>query len=64
VNQIQKLPIIQEDSWLDPYVQDVHERYERYKGTLKEIENAEGNLLDFASAHQLQNFIMRFFSGQ
>lgn len=51
MNQIEKLPIIQEDPWLDPYVQDVKERYERYKYALKEIENAAGDLLSFAKAH-------------
>lgn len=52
MNQIEKLPIIQEDPWLDPYVQDVKERYERYKRALRDIENAEGDLLNFALAHK------------
>ena len=51
MNQVEKLPIIQEDPWLDPYVHDVHERFERYKKALKEIENAEGSLLNFAKGH-------------
>jgi 1,4-alpha-glucan branching enzyme len=51
VNQVEKLPIIQEDPWLDPYAHDVHERYLRYKKALKEIEDAAGSLLDFAKAH-------------
>ena len=38
MNQVEKLPIIQEDPWLDPYVHDVHERFERYKRARKEIE--------------------------
>lgn len=51
MNQIEKLPIIQEDPWLDPYVHEVHERFERYKKASKEIENAEGSLLNFAKGH-------------
>ena len=51
MNQVEKLPIIQEDSWLDPYVHEVHERFERYKRAHKEIEDAEGSLLNFAKGH-------------
>jgi 1,4-alpha-glucan branching enzyme len=51
VTNIQKPLIIQEDSWLDPYVHEVRERFERYKRTRKEIEDAEGSLLNFAKGH-------------
>ncbi len=51
MNQIEKLAIIQEDSWLDPYVYDVYQRLERYKEARKEIEDAEGSLLNFAKGH-------------
>ena len=51
MNQVEKLAIIQEDSWLNPYVYDVHGRFERYKKARKEIEDAEGSLLDFAKGH-------------
>jgi 1,4-alpha-glucan branching enzyme len=51
VNQVEKLPIIQEDPWLDPYVHEVRERYERYKRVRKEIEDAEGSLRNFAKGH-------------
>jgi 1,4-alpha-glucan branching enzyme len=51
MNQVEKLAIIQEDGWLDPYAHDVHDRFERYKKALKEIENAEGSLLNFATGH-------------
>jgi len=47
-----KLSIIQEDPWLEPYVYDVYERYQRFIRARKEIEEAEGSLLNFASAHQ------------
>ncbi|MEO6718736.1 MAG: alpha-amylase family glycosyl hydrolase [Ferruginibacter sp.] len=48
---MEKLPIIQEDPWLEPYVQDVYNRFERYKKALRDIEQARGSLLDFATAH-------------
>ena len=48
---MKKLSIIQEDPWLDPYVHDVYERFQRYKRVRKEIEDVEGGLLDFARGH-------------
>lgn len=51
MNQVEKLSIIQEDPWLDPYANAVYERFERYKKALKEIEHAQGSLLDFAKGH-------------
>jgi len=51
VTELKKLAIIEEDPWLDPYVKDVHDRYERYRKALTDIENAEGTLLDFAKGH-------------
>ena len=48
---MKKLSIIQEDPWLDPYVHDVYERFERYKRARKEIEDVEGSLLNFAKGH-------------
>ena len=51
MNKIKKLAIIQEDGWLDPYVHEVRERFERYRRVRKEIEDAEGSLLDFAKGH-------------
>jgi len=51
VNHIQKLPIVQEDPWLDPYIHDVHERFERFKEKRGEIEAAAGSLLNFAKSH-------------
>ncbi|MEO7767048.1 MAG: 1,4-alpha-glucan-branching enzyme, partial [Ferruginibacter sp.] len=47
----EKLAIIQEDSWLDPYTHDVYERFDRYQKALKEIEGVEGSLLNFANGH-------------
>ncbi len=51
MHQIVKLPIIQEDPWLESYTRDVHDRFERYKYALKQIEDAEGSLLNFAKGH-------------
>ncbi len=51
MNTISKLPIIQDDGWLDPYINEVHERFERYKRVRKEIEDVEGSLLNFARGH-------------
>ncbi len=51
MSTVEKLPIIQEDPWLDPYVYDVKTRYERYQTARGHIENAAGNLLQFATAH-------------
>ena len=53
---MEKLSIIQEDGWLEPYVYEVHERFERYKKARKEIEDAEGSLLNFATAHNYYGF--------
>lgn len=51
LNQVIKLPIIQEDPWLNPYATEVYERYQRYTHALKDIEKAEGSLLNFAKGH-------------
>ncbi|MEP6617462.1 MAG: alpha amylase C-terminal domain-containing protein [Ginsengibacter sp.] len=51
MEQKQKLPIIQEDAWMDPYAEDVDARLERYKKARREIEDVAGSLLDFAKAH-------------
>lgn len=51
MTQVEKLPIIQEDPWLDPYVYEVYNRFDRYKKARKEIEDAEGSLLNFATGH-------------
>ncbi|MEO5890590.1 MAG: alpha-amylase family glycosyl hydrolase [Ferruginibacter sp.] len=52
MNYDEKLAIIQEDAWLNPYVNDVLDRFDRYKKALREIEEAEGSLLNFANGHQ------------
>jgi 1,4-alpha-glucan branching enzyme len=52
MNTAEKLPIIQEDPWLEPYAQDVQDRLQRFTTALRHIEDAAGSLLDFATAHQ------------
>ena len=47
----ERLPIIQDDAWLEPYVHEVNARYHRYTKARKEIEDAEGSLLNFAKGH-------------
>ncbi|MBX9853803.1 MAG: alpha amylase C-terminal domain-containing protein [Cytophagaceae bacterium] len=51
MSQVEKLAIIQEDPWLDPYIQDVNDRFQRYQRALSDIENVEGDLLTFATGH-------------
>jgi len=46
-----KLPIVKEDSWLEPYAHEVNERFKRYERARKEIEDVEGSLLNFAKGH-------------
>lgn len=52
MNTTEKLAIIQEDPWLDPYTSDVQDRYERYREARQQIELAAGSLLQFAAAYQ------------
>ena len=52
MNPIKQLAIIQEDPWLSPYQQEIKERLGNFKRALKEIEEAEGSLINFATAHQ------------
>lgn len=51
MNKLEKLSIIQEDPWLDPYTEDASDRLKRYQKARKEIEDAEGSLLNFAKGH-------------
>jgi 1,4-alpha-glucan branching enzyme len=51
MSQTEKLMIVQEDGWLDPYTEDINNRYVRYQKARKEIEDEEGSLLDFAKGH-------------
>jgi 1,4-alpha-glucan branching enzyme len=48
----EKLSLIQDDPWLEPYTQDVTDRLARYKTAYNHIVKATGSLLDFATAHK------------
>jgi 1,4-alpha-glucan branching enzyme len=45
------LPIVKEDSWLEPYAHEINERFKLYERARKEIEEVEGSLLNFAKGH-------------
>lgn len=48
----QKIALIADDPWLEPYEQDIMDRLERFHQKLKEIEGIYENLYAFAHAHQ------------
>ncbi len=47
-----KLKIISQDPWLEPSEKDLEERYNRFIGRLKEIENNFGSLEKFADGYK------------
>lgn len=51
-----KLPIVVNDSWLEPVSQAVFERYERFKSRLDHINTYYGSLKAFATADHLFGF--------
>ncbi|WMJ73844.1 alpha amylase C-terminal domain-containing protein [Cytophagaceae bacterium ABcell3] len=52
----EKLPLIQDDPWLEPYSDDIAARLERYHKALGEIEKDAGSIEKFATAHQYYGF--------
>lgn len=46
------MPIVQQDSWLEPVAHDIFERYNRYAQRKKRIEDQYGSLKNFASAYK------------
>jgi len=48
--------MVRNDSWLEPAEQEINDRTERYRQTLKEIESEHVSLLQFASAYQYLGF--------
>ncbi len=56
MSNIPILPIIKEDSWLEPVSQEIYKRYERYLKRKKTIESDYGSLTAFASAYQNMGF--------
>lgn len=51
MNTSDKFPLVQDDPWLEPYNQDITDRYGRYKSALGDIEKVSGSILNFATAH-------------
>src|SRR5690606_32346030 len=41
-----------DDPWLEPYEQDIKDRFDRFKNALSEIEKATGSLEQFADAYK------------
>ncbi len=52
------LPIVQQDSWLEPVAKDVWERHQRYISRKKQIEKDFGSLCDFANGHHYLGFTL------
>lgn len=52
----QRLPLVLEDSWLEPVNLEVNERYERYLSRLCQIREGWGSLKAFAQADSLFGF--------
>jgi 1,4-alpha-glucan branching enzyme len=46
------LALVQNDPWLKPVEKEIHDRYERYRNALKEIEEHWGGLSRFADAYK------------
>jgi len=47
----QKLKLVSQDPWLEPNAKDIEDRYNRYRGKLKFIENDFNSLDDFADGY-------------
>lgn len=50
------LPLVQQDSWLEPVSRQIDERHDRFENRLKAIQNDFGSLKAFATAHQFLGF--------
>lgn len=50
------MPIVQQDSWLEPVANDIYQRYDRYVQRKKSIEDQYGSLNNFASAYKYMGF--------
>ncbi|MDB4318374.1 1,4-alpha-glucan-branching enzyme, partial [bacterium] len=47
-----QLPLIANDSWLEPVAPVIEGRHQRYLDVLSDIEHAAGSLIDHAAGHQ------------
>ena len=50
------LPLVKNDSWLNPVSKAVDNRHDRYEQRLNGIKNRYGSLMTFATAHQFLGF--------
>jgi 1,4-alpha-glucan branching enzyme len=50
------LPLVKDEPWLEAHANDVYDRFERFRQTLKDIEIGYGSLLEFATAHEYYGF--------
>ncbi|MCQ2303030.1 MAG: 1,4-alpha-glucan-branching enzyme, partial [Bacteroidales bacterium] len=50
------LPLVQQDSWLEPVSRQIDERHERFENRLQYICEHFGSLKAFATAHQFLGF--------
>ncbi|GAB3218325.1 alpha amylase C-terminal domain-containing protein [Algoriphagus aestuariicola] len=48
----QPLPLIQDNTWLEPFAPVIEARYERFRSTLHAINDFSGNILEFARMHE------------
>jgi 1,4-alpha-glucan branching enzyme len=56
VNYNPSLPLIQDESWLEPYTKDLLDRLDRYRGVLRSLDHEYGSLLEFSRAHEYYGF--------
>jgi 1,4-alpha-glucan branching enzyme len=56
MSDFQIMPIVKQDSWLEPVARDVYERYQRYVDRKNSITKEFGSLYEFASGHLKMGF--------
>lgn len=56
MSDFKMMPIVQQDSWLEPVANDIFKRHERYVLRKKDIEDQYGSLKNFASAYKYMGF--------
>lgn len=47
-----KLPLIQDESWLESHVGAIYERFKTYQSAIQDINAYSGNILEFARSHE------------
>ena len=46
------LPILQDESWLEPFAPVIEKRYQRFRSTIQTINDFSGSILEFARMHE------------